>query len=166
MNEVNKQNCAFTCKQARPLFSFISVNIGCLTTVGRPLTKSHRLIHQQSSPGVLRLNGIFLQPQSVERMRWCFVLRTSMAVLEVSRPCSSIWPARMAQPAILAQERTTARKLVNELTKFSHQVVVASLSTGINTITGEELAQALVGAHVVINVANVPFRKVGDLGRL
>ncbi len=58
------------------------------------------------------------------------------------------------------------KKLVHKLTKFGHQVVAASPSTGVNTITGEGLAQALVGAQVVVDVANAPFRKVGDLGRL
>src|SRR5215472_10089446 len=37
-----------------------------------------------------------------------------------------------------------------------HQVVAASPSTGVNTITGEGVAQALVGARVVVDVANAP----------
>ena len=60
----------------------------------------------------------------------------------------------------------TEKKLVHKLTKLGHQVVAASPSTGVNTITGEGLAQALVGAQVVVDVANAPFRKVRDLGRL
>ena len=47
-------------------------------------------------------------------------------------------------------------KLVHKLTKLGHQVVAASPSTGVNTITGEGLAQALVGAQVVVDVANAP----------
>ncbi|GHO68120.1 hypothetical protein KSC_070120 [Ktedonobacter sp. SOSP1-52] len=58
------------------------------------------------------------------------------------------------------------KKLVNTLHELGHQLVAASPSTGANTITGEGLAQALVGAQVVVDVANAPFRKVGDLGRL
>ena len=56
------------------------------------------------------------------------------------------------------------KKLVHKPTKLDHQAMVASPSTG--TITGKQLAQALVGAPVVVDVANTPFRKGGDLGRL
>jgi hypothetical protein len=34
--------------------------------------------------------------------------------------------------------------------------VAASPSTGVNTITGEGLAEALAGAQVVVDVANAP----------
>lgn len=48
------------------------------------------------------------------------------------------------------------KKLVHKLRERGHQVVAASPSTGVNTITGEGLAQALVGAQVVVDVANAP----------
>src|SRR3954452_24283161 len=48
------------------------------------------------------------------------------------------------------------RKLVNNLRQNGHEVVAASPSSGINTITGEGLAEALVGAQVVVDVANSP----------
>ncbi|EFH82567.1 SDR family oxidoreductase [Ktedonobacter racemifer] len=48
------------------------------------------------------------------------------------------------------------KKLVKQLRERDHQVMAASPSTGVNTITGEGLAQALVGAQVVVNVANAP----------
>lgn len=47
-------------------------------------------------------------------------------------------------------------KLVQKLTKQGHQVVAASPRTGVNTITGEGLAQALAGAQVVVDVTNAP----------
>jgi uncharacterized protein YbjT (DUF2867 family) len=47
-------------------------------------------------------------------------------------------------------------KLVNNLRNQGHEVVAASPSRGINTITGEGLAEALVGAQVVVDVANAP----------
>src|SRR4051794_28492726 len=37
-----------------------------------------------------------------------------------------------------------------------HEVVAASPSSGVNTVTGEGLAQALAGAQVVVDVANAP----------
>ena len=48
------------------------------------------------------------------------------------------------------------KKLVNNLRQRGHQVVAASPSSGVNTLTGEGLADALEGAAVVIDVANSP----------
>jgi uncharacterized protein YbjT (DUF2867 family) len=47
-------------------------------------------------------------------------------------------------------------KLVNKLQQLGHEVVAASPSSGVNTITGEGLAKALAGAQVVVDVANAP----------
>ena len=47
-------------------------------------------------------------------------------------------------------------KLVNRLRKQGHEVVAASPKSGVNTITGEGLAEALAGAQVVVDVANSP----------
>ena len=47
-------------------------------------------------------------------------------------------------------------KLVNKLRERDHEVVAASPSSGVNTITGEGLAEALAGAQVVVDVANSP----------
>jgi uncharacterized protein YbjT (DUF2867 family) len=47
-------------------------------------------------------------------------------------------------------------KLVKHLGERGHEVVAASPSTGVNTITGEGLAGALNGAQVVVDVANAP----------
>jgi uncharacterized protein YbjT (DUF2867 family) len=48
------------------------------------------------------------------------------------------------------------KKLVNDLRQHGHEVVAASPSSGVNTLTGEGLAEALAGAQVVIDVANSP----------
>src|SRR2546428_8744303 len=47
-------------------------------------------------------------------------------------------------------------KLVNNLRQHDHEVVAASPSSGVNTITGVGLAEPLEGAHVVVDVANSP----------
>src|SRR3954468_9619479 len=47
-------------------------------------------------------------------------------------------------------------KVVKKLRDKGHEVVVASPSKGINSVTGEGLAQALAGAQVVVDVANAP----------
>lgn len=48
------------------------------------------------------------------------------------------------------------KKLVNKLRQSGHEVVAASPASGVNTITGEGLADALAGAQVVVDVANSP----------
>jgi uncharacterized protein YbjT (DUF2867 family) len=48
------------------------------------------------------------------------------------------------------------KKLVTILRQQDHEVVAASPSTGVNTVTGEGLAHALAGAQVVVDVANAP----------
>ena len=47
-------------------------------------------------------------------------------------------------------------KLVNKLREHGHQVVAASPSSGVNTLSGEGLAEALKGASVVVDVSNSP----------
>jgi uncharacterized protein YbjT (DUF2867 family) len=47
-------------------------------------------------------------------------------------------------------------KLVNKLRQRGHEVVAASPSSGVNTITGEGLSKVLAGAQVVVDVANSP----------
>ena len=47
-------------------------------------------------------------------------------------------------------------KLVNNLRQHGQEVVAASPSSGVNTITGEGLAKALTGAQVVVDVSNAP----------
>jgi uncharacterized protein YbjT (DUF2867 family) len=47
-------------------------------------------------------------------------------------------------------------KLVNNLRHRGQEVVTASPSQGVNTFTGEGLAEALRGAQVVVDVANAP----------
>lgn len=47
-------------------------------------------------------------------------------------------------------------KLVSKLRAKNHEVVAASPSSGVNTVTGEGLAEALAGAEVVVDVANAP----------
>lgn len=47
-------------------------------------------------------------------------------------------------------------KLVDALRRTGHEVLAASPSRGVNTITGEGLAEALAGASVVVDVTNSP----------
>jgi uncharacterized protein YbjT (DUF2867 family) len=47
-------------------------------------------------------------------------------------------------------------KLVKNLRQRDHEVVAASPSSGVNTLTGVGLKEALTGAQVVVDVANSP----------
>ncbi|MFF4355159.1 SDR family oxidoreductase [Streptomyces sp. NPDC001530] len=47
-------------------------------------------------------------------------------------------------------------KLVGKLNEHGHEAVAASPNTGVNTVTGEGLAEVLQGASVVIDVSNSP----------
>ena len=47
-------------------------------------------------------------------------------------------------------------KTVQRLRDKGHEVIAASPDTGVNTITGEGLADALDGAEVVVDLANSP----------
>ena len=47
-------------------------------------------------------------------------------------------------------------QLVNKLIQLGHEVIAASPATGVNTITGEGLAETLKDTEVVVDVANSP----------
>ena len=47
-------------------------------------------------------------------------------------------------------------KVVEKLKHKGHEVVAAALNTGVNTITGEGLKEAMAGAQVVIDLENSP----------
>uniref|UniRef100_UPI0005B2D709 SDR family oxidoreductase n=1 Tax=Methylobacterium sp. B34 TaxID=95563 RepID=UPI0005B2D709 len=48
------------------------------------------------------------------------------------------------------------RHLTAELKRAGHEAVPASPSTGVDAVTGAGLAQVLVGADTVVDVANAP----------
>jgi uncharacterized protein YbjT (DUF2867 family) len=48
------------------------------------------------------------------------------------------------------------KKLVSKLQERGHEAVAASPSSGVNAVTGEGLAEVLVGAQVVVDVTNSP----------
>src|SRR6476660_1712762 len=47
-------------------------------------------------------------------------------------------------------------KLVTKLREHGHEAIAASPSSGVNTLTGEGLVEALEGASVVVDVSNSP----------
>lgn len=53
-------------------------------------------------------------------------------------------------------------KLVSSLSSSGHEVMAASPASGVNSITGEGLAEALTGADVLVDVTNPPIFKDGS----
>jgi uncharacterized protein YbjT (DUF2867 family) len=47
-------------------------------------------------------------------------------------------------------------RLVTKLSAHGHEAIAASPNSGVNTLTGEGLAEVLEGAHVVVDVSNSP----------
>src|SRR5436305_11688855 len=47
-------------------------------------------------------------------------------------------------------------KLINKLREQGHEAVAAAPNTGVNTLTGDGLTEALQGASVVVDVSNSP----------
>ncbi len=55
-------------------------------------------------------------------------------------------------------------KLVKKFTELGHETIAASPHSGVNTLTGEGLAEALRGASVVVDVTNSPsFEEAASL---
>jgi uncharacterized protein YbjT (DUF2867 family) len=58
--------------------------------------------------------------------------------------------------AVIGGTGLIGSKLVEKLRKDGHEPLAASPDTGVNTLTGEGLAEALEGAQVAVDVANAP----------
>ncbi len=58
--------------------------------------------------------------------------------------------------AVIGGTGLIGSKLVNKLREHGHEAVAAAPNTGVNTITGEGLADVLKGASVVVDVSNSP----------
>jgi uncharacterized protein YbjT (DUF2867 family) len=64
--------------------------------------------------------------------------------------------AKIMKIVIIGGTGLIGRKLASKLRQKGHDVIPASPSTGVNTITGDGLAGALSGAETVVDVANSP----------
>src|SRR5437016_1778460 len=82
--------------------------------------------------------------------------------------CSVLANSRQFRIATVEHERTIMKivviggtgligsKLVKELREHGQEVIAASPSSGVNTLTGDGLADTLKGASVVVDVTNSP----------
>lgn len=62
----------------------------------------------------------------------------------------------MAKIVVIGGTGLIGSKVVAKLTEHGHEAVAASPNTGVNSLTGEGLAEALTGADVVVDVSNSP----------
>ena len=58
--------------------------------------------------------------------------------------------------AVIGGTGRIGAKVVNRLRDHGHKVVAASPSTGVDTLTGDGLSQALTGVDVVVDVIDSP----------
>jgi len=62
----------------------------------------------------------------------------------------------MAKIVVIGGTGLIGSKVVAKLREHGHDAVAAAPNTGVNTITGEGVAEALTGADVVVDVSNSP----------
>ncbi|GAA3861640.1 SDR family oxidoreductase [Leifsonia kafniensis] len=62
----------------------------------------------------------------------------------------------MSKIVVIGGTGLIGSKVVAKLTAHGHEAIAASPNSGVNTITGEGLAEVLTGAQVVLDVSNSP----------
>src|SRR6266481_4435661 len=63
---------------------------------------------------------------------------------------------RIMKIVVIGGSGLIGSKLVTKLREHGHEAIAASPNSGVNTVTGEGLAEALKGASVVVDVSNSP----------
>jgi uncharacterized protein YbjT (DUF2867 family) len=69
----------------------------------------------------------------------------------------------MSKIVVIGGTGLIGSKVVAKLTEHGHEAVAASPTTGVNSLTGEGLAEALTGADVVVDVSNSPSFAPADV---
>src|ERR687894_498597 len=73
------------------------------------------------------------------------------------RPKTKVWKGRHGMKiVVIGGSGLIGSRLVTKLREQGHEAVAASPASGVNTITGEGLAEVLKGAQVVVDVSNSP----------
>jgi uncharacterized protein YbjT (DUF2867 family) len=58
--------------------------------------------------------------------------------------------------AVIGGTGLVGSKVIAQLRNNGHEAIAAAPNTGVNTLTGEGLKEALTGADVVVDVSNSP----------
>lgn len=69
----------------------------------------------------------------------------------------------MAKIIVVGGTGLIGSKVVAKLSEHGHEAVAAAPNTGVNTLTGEGVAAALEGGHVVVDVSNSPSFEEDDV---
>lgn len=62
----------------------------------------------------------------------------------------------MSKIVVIGGTGLIGSKVIRKLNEHGHEAIAASPNTGVNTLTGEGLAEVLVGADTVVDVSNSP----------
>ena len=86
---------------------------------------------------------------------------TQFCLIGYKRPVGSEMPwseirETIMKIAVIGGTGLIGSKLVNKLREHGHEAVAAAPNTGVNTLTGEGLAEVLKDASVVVGVSNAP----------
>ena len=76
--------------------------------------------------------------------------------MKTNRPDNKVNTLKPIKIVVIGGSGLIGKKLVSDLVRQGHEAMAASPSSGVNTITGEGLAEALKDAHVVVDVTNAP----------
>jgi uncharacterized protein YbjT (DUF2867 family) len=76
---------------------------------------------------------------------------------------NTLAPRRPMKIVVIGGHGRIGSMVVQQLGEQGHDAVAADLSTGVNTLTGEGLADALEGADVVVDVSNSPSFEDGPV---
>src|SRR6201984_971077 len=66
------------------------------------------------------------------------------------------WRRPIMKIVVIGGTGLIGSKLINKLREHGQEAVPAAPNTGVNTVTGEGLAEVLKGASVVVDVSNSP----------
>src|SRR5690606_36411296 len=70
---------------------------------------------------------------------------------------------KMAEIVVIGGSGLIGSKVVAKLGAHGHEAVAASPQTGVNTLTGEGLAEVIAGARTVVDVSNSPSFAAEDV---
>lgn len=79
------------------------------------------------------------------------------------RSIASIPKGQIMKIVVIGGSGFIGSRLVNTLHNDGQEVVAASPTSGVNSVTGEGLAKSLKGASVVVDVTNAPSREDADV---
>lgn len=75
---------------------------------------------------------------------------------KLNNPVLSIIKGVVMKTVVVGASGRLGKKLVSKLRERGHEAIAASRSSGVDAVTGEGLAEALVGAQAVVDVTSSP----------